>query len=251
MLAQLVRLAGVRREPVHRALVALVHGVVRVLDERARVGRLIGEVLHPPAPVLFAQVVLDGRGQAIGRQPVGDGKVRLVHGARLEEFLVGRAPPPLGREQQQPAREPVEPVRRRELGQAEFGAKLDDDALHDVTPTRNRREKRRLIDHDDAFVAVHDADLAGHLGLVAQVAVKPEESVGFVRVIVPERRAVVPHEALVVNEFGDVDVLAELGIEPVSHGRPWSRVMRIAVWRSYPSGVEAVALGQGRAWWHA
>ena len=63
-------------------------------------------------------------------------------------------------------------------------------ALLHVPPARNRREERRLIDHDDALVTVNHMNMPGNEYLVGEVAMEPDKGVRAVRVAARLEQAV-------------------------------------------------------------
>ena len=135
------------------------------------------------APRVFWMWLRTVTGSSRSVAPRGECPVGLAHRPVLEHHLVGTAPLPLGREQEQARRHPVQPVQCRELRQVELVAQPDHDALEHVLAARDRREERRLVDDDDAVVAMDDVERTGHLDLVAQVAVEPHERVREVGVV--------------------------------------------------------------------
>jgi len=171
---ELVGPAGEGVQPVQAETVA----VVQQLDA----GPCVRLTRH--LPCLEGSALLDDPRHHLGRHPArwqrGDGEVGLAHPPRGEQLLVGGAPLPPGREQEHPGGEPVEPVGRRQLGQAELASQPEHDGLRDVPPPGHGRQEVRLVDHDDVVVPVQDDELTGHGRLLGQVAVQPDRAAGAV-----------------------------------------------------------------------
>ncbi|UUZ44934.1 hypothetical protein LP422_00600 [Janibacter limosus] len=136
-------------------------------------------------------------------------------------------------------------MQRRELWQTQLVAQPDHHALAYVSTSRDRREEGRLVHDDEPLVAVQDGHLAGHLGLVAQVAVEPHEGVRSVGVVGRDRAPVVVDEALIGEHPLHVDLVRALVPQPRSHRRPRSRSPVVEVGRAHPRGAEPVAGREG------
>ncbi len=99
-------------------------------------------------------------------------QVRLAHLAPREHRLIRAAHLAPRREQQHARRQPVQPVRGRQLRQVEFAPQPHQRRLRDVAAARHRRQEVRLVDHHDVVVAVQHRDVERHRHFVGQIAVQ-------------------------------------------------------------------------------
>ena len=122
---------------------------------------------------------------------VGLGQPSLLH-----HPLVGTADVRPRREQQDPAREPVQAVHRRDLRQAEAAAQQHHGRLRHVGAARHRRQEGRLVDGQQpgALVVQQDFRLAGHHDLLGQVPVEVDAAAGTVGRGLRDRGPVAQHD---------------------------------------------------------
>ncbi len=172
----------------------------------------------------------------------GDGFVFLAYQAVVEQGLIRATPLGLEHEHDQPGGQPVQPVRRAELGQIQVSPQPHKRGLHDMPAARRSGHEMRFVHDQQVVIAVHEVQRERHRRLLRQVTVKPDERTGRERRIGPEW-TVDPDDPAVAEHR--VDSFRSEFRYPVDEVVPDGRPAAVDG-QSQPDGVQAVPLGQRR-----
>src|SRR5690606_18867795 len=122
--------------------------------------------------------VLEPERQRTGLGDVRERTVGLPDPLLLEKLLIGASRRGTTREDEQPARHPIEPVDRHDGVLPAFDAQARHDAFAYEGSVRRRGEKVRLVDDDEVVVLVQDLHLEGDPLLGRERLVEGVEAAG-------------------------------------------------------------------------